>query len=88
MRKIFLSVMSIAFLCAASAAAFAIHEEIPAETQPTEQPSVLLPARIQASQDDYAWQALINLLEKKGIITRNELQDEMRRIKALRLKTR
>lgn len=89
MRRILSStLLSIVFLCAVSAAAFAIHEEIPAETQPSEQPSVLFPARIRSSQNDYAWQALINLLEKKGIITRNELQEEIRRLKAGRLKTR
>ena len=86
MKKIFLSPLSIVVLCAVFGTAFAIHEEIPAETQPSQQPSVLLPTTVQSPQDAYRLQALINLLEEKGIITMDALDAEIRRLKAVRQK--
>ncbi len=88
MKKLFLFSLSMVVLCAAFGTAFAIHEEIPAETQPSQQPSVLFPATVQAPQDAYRLQALINLLEEKGIITRDALNEEIRSLKAGSVKPR
>ncbi|UCE78540.1 MAG: hypothetical protein JSV13_08510 [Nitrospiraceae bacterium] len=88
MRKIFLSLLSAGILGAAFGTAVALHETSPAETQPVQQPSVLFPATVRSSQDAYRLQALIKLLEEKGIITKDELDEEIRRLKAIRQKTR
>lgn len=90
MRQIFLlsvsTVCSIVVFCAAFGLAFAIHEEIPAETQPPQQPSAIFRAAGSSAQDAYTLQALITLLEKNGVITRDALNEEIRRLKAESLK--
>lgn len=57
--------------------AIAIHETIPAETESTETPgTTIMPVR-SPRDASYRLKALINLLEKKGLITQDELQMEI-----------
>jgi hypothetical protein len=61
---------------------FAIHEEIPAETQETEGMPTTFTGRTSVQlQNPYLVQALIKILKKKKIITQKELDSEIELLK-------
>lgn len=80
-RVITLCILTIIF-CIVGEITHAIHKDIPAESQvPQTEGKMTTPAVTRASQDVYTLQALINLLEKKGVITKIELNEEIKRLK-------
>ena len=74
------------FLCHACgcSSVYAIHEQKPAEYSPVEGKGTTPVVSRGASADATTLQALINLLEKKGLITTEELRKETDRLKSRR----
>lgn len=83
MKKIFFLMIGIMMMSIFAMSSFAIHEEVPAETQKSETPPFVIPSKsMQQSGDFYKLQALISLLQKKGIINNRELNDEIKKIQS------
>lgn len=83
MKKLFFLLTGIMVIFVFAVSSFAIHEEVPAETQKSETPPFVIPSKsMQQSGDFYKLQALISLLEKKGIINNRELNDEIKKIQS------
>jgi uncharacterized Rmd1/YagE family protein len=78
MKNLLLLLLLISLLFIFGGNTYAIHKTAPAETQKTEQESeIVQPVTAQQVVSTYKLQALINLLQKKGIITKNELMKEV-----------
>jgi hypothetical protein len=61
---------------------YAIHETAPAETQKIEEEGeIVQPVTVRQAVSTYTIQALINILQKKGIITEKELMKEVDKLK-------
>jgi hypothetical protein len=72
-------------LCATLAVAtvsYAIHEQQPAESSPVEGTGITPVVSRAAPAEAATLQALISLLEKKGLITKEELRKEADRLKS------
>jgi hypothetical protein len=81
-RTILLILAILFFVFIAGKNTFAVHQTIPAETQKTP-PKAELPqiGLAQTSDKTVTLQALIKLLEKKGVITKIELREEIENVK-------
>lgn len=81
--KTFFSLFLIMFtLLIAGGNTYAIHETTPAETQKTEeQGETVQPVTVRQAVSTYTIQALINILQKKGIVTEKELMKEVDKLK-------
>jgi hypothetical protein len=60
--------------------AIAIHKTIPAETESTETLGITIQPVRSSQTETYRLKALINLLERKGLISKEELQKEIERL--------
>ncbi len=81
MKKVLTTMISVFFVLSLGVNTYAIHEEIPAETQKIVQPRATIPGQISRPAKDVTVKALINLLEKKGVIDKKELREEIERLK-------
>ncbi len=80
-----IAIQGIIILCAMLAVAtvsYAIHEEKPAESAPVEGSGTTPVVSRGAPVDATKLQALINLLDKKGLIKKEELRKEIDRLKS------
>jgi hypothetical protein len=82
MKSPILAIIILRTVLAVATVSFAIHQEIPSETAPVEGEGVTLITPRGASLDATTLQALINLLEKKGMITKEELRKEIGQLKS------
>lgn len=69
-------------MLAVATVSYAIHEQEPAESKPVEGKGTTPVVSKGASTDATRLQALINLLDKKGLITKEELRKETDRLKS------
>lgn len=83
--KQFLVVLTYAvFLGAFSGEAHAVHQTQPSETQKSDSPSVSLQVKQpQGAQSDTV-EALINVLDRKGLVTREEIRKELEKMREQR----
>lgn len=82
MKRPILGIIVICAMLAVAAVSYAIHEQKPAESPPVEGTGTTPVVSRGASTDATKLQALINLLEKKGLITKEELRKETDRLKS------
>jgi hypothetical protein len=83
MKKAFIIITGVFFVLSFGLYASAIHDLSPAETQKPDQPAAPYQFKqVQPARDVYTLRALINLLEKKGIISEKELNEEIERLKS------
>lgn len=81
MRGILTILFALCIIPAFGGMSFAIHDEIPAETEQIIKESRPSPPSIsQTTQNTFTLQGLINLLKKKGLITERELREEIEKI--------
>jgi hypothetical protein len=82
MKRLILGIIVFCSMLAVATVSYAIHEQNPAESKPSEGTGTTLVVPRGASADATTLQALINLLEKKGLITKEELRKETDRLKS------
>ena len=82
MKRPILGIIIFCAMLAVAAVSYAIHEQKPAESSPVEGKGTTPVVSRGASADATKLQALINLLEKKGLITKEELRKETDRLKS------
>jgi hypothetical protein len=80
MKSPMLVIIIICTVLAVATVSLAIHEEVPSGSQPVEGEGVTLLTPKGASPDATTLKALINLLEKKGVITKEELRNEIEQL--------
>ena len=81
MRKTFIFIAIVLLLSGLTGTSVAIHTEVPAETIKVDENDQGTVQAFRPSPEFYRVQALINLLEQKGIITKEELKEEILRMK-------
>ena len=82
MKRPILGIIVFCAILVIAAVSYAIHEQEPAESTPVEGKGTTPVVSRGASADTTKLQALINLLEKKGLITKEELRKETDRLKS------
>ena len=82
MKRPILGIIVFCAMLAVATVSYAIHEQKPAESTPAEGTGTTPVVSRGASADATTLQALINLLEKKGLITKEELRKETDRLKS------
>ncbi|MEE9523746.1 MAG: hypothetical protein V3V59_03235 [Thermodesulfovibrionales bacterium] len=80
MKKLYVIIVSLLLVVPVGDHVLAIHKTIPAETESTETMSITIQPVRSSRTEPYKLKALINLLEKKGLITKEELQKETERL--------
>ena len=80
MKKLIVITTFIFFISFPGSSAIAIHKTIPAETESTETLGITIQPVQTPKDESYRLKALINLLEKKGLISKEELQKEIERL--------
>jgi hypothetical protein len=81
MKKFLVLILCILVVVSLGFNVSAIHEEIPAESQVVDAAG-RTPVLTGTAPPDYSLQALINLLEKKDIITKKELREEIEKLRS------
>ena len=84
MKRAILGTIVFCAMLAVATVSYAIHEQAPAESAPAEGKGTTPVVSKGASSDATTLRALINLLEKKGLITKEELRKETDRLKSER----
>lgn len=82
MKRAILGIIVFCTMLAVATVSYAIHEQKPAESEPVEGTGTTPVVSRGAPADATKLQALINLLEKKGLITKEELRKEADRLKS------
>ena len=82
MKRWIIGVIVLCAMLAAATVSYAIHELKPAESTPVDGTSTTAVMSRVAPIDATTLQALINLLENRGLITKEELRKEADRIKS------
>ena len=82
MKRRILGIIILCVMLAVASVSYAIHEQEPAESKPVEGKGTTPVVSRGTSVDATTLQALINLLEKKGLITKEELRKETDRLKS------
>ena len=82
MKGTILGIIVFCVMLAVASVTYAIHEQEPAESTPVEGKGTTPVISKGGPADATTLQALINLLEKKGLITKEELRKETDRLKS------
>ena len=82
MKRAILGITVFCAMLAVATVSYAIHEQEAAESAPVEGKGTAPVVSRGASADATTLQALINLLQKKGLITKEELRKETDRLKS------
>ena len=82
MKRLIWGTIVFCSMLAVAPVSYAIHEQSPAESKPVEGTGTTPVVSRDASTDAATLRALINLLEKKGLITKEELRKETDRLKS------
>jgi len=81
MKKTSILIVTILLLLGSGGTSIAVHSEVPAETMKVDENTQGKVQAFRPSPEFFRVQALINLLIKKGVITKEELEDEILRMK-------
>ena len=80
MKELVVITICLLFISFPGSNAMAIHKTIPAETESTETLGITIQPVRSPQTETLKLKALINILEKKGLITKDELQEEIERL--------
>ena len=80
MKKLYVIITCFLLIVPVGDHVLAIHKTIPAETESTETLGITIQPVRSSQTEHHKLKALINLLEKKGLISKEELQKEIERL--------
>ncbi|MGW8272093.1 MAG: hypothetical protein ACWGN7_01755 [Thermodesulfovibrionales bacterium] len=85
MKRLLFALACSCILAAFSGQAHAIHQTSPSETQRPDAPA--MPFQVKTAQEPQqsdAVQALLNILDRKGLVTKEEFREELEKMKGQR----